>query len=144
MILFHIHNTYFKMSNRRAIKHWIEIVLRDYDRIPGDINIIFCDPEYLLKINKKYLNHDYYTDVITFPYSDPEDEKINADIFIDIDTVKKNAMDYKQSFSDEILRVIIHGVLHLAGEDDITKEQWDNMRKAEDRALQIFSVDPKE
>ncbi len=144
MILFHIHNTYFKISNRRAIKRWIEIVLRDYDRIPGDINIIFCDPEYLLKINKKYLNHDYYTDVITFPYSDPEDEKINADIFIDIDTVKKNAVDYKQSFSDEILRVIIHGVLHLAGEDDITKEQWDNMRKAEDRALQIFSVDPKE
>jgi len=90
-----------------------------------------------------YLNHDYYTDVITFDYSDPEDKKINGDLFIDLETVKQNAVKYKQSFDDEILRVIIHGILHLSGEDDKTKMQQINMRKAEDRALQLFSADSK-
>lgn len=144
MILFHIHNTNFKISNRRAIKHWINTILNDYNRIPGDINIIFCDPEYLLNINRKYLDHDYYTDVITFPYSDPEEKKINGDIFIDVETVKQNAVKYKQLFFKEILRVIIHGILHLAGENDTTREQSESMKKAEDKALQKIMTGNKE
>ncbi len=144
MILFHIHNTNFKISNRRAIKHWINTILNDYNRIPGDINIIFCDPEYLLNINRKYLDHDYYTDVITFPYSDPEEKKINGDIFIDVETVKQNAVKYKQLFFKEILRVIIHGILHLVGENDTTREQSESMKKAEDKALQKIMTGNKE
>ncbi len=144
MILFHIHNTNFKISNRRAIKHWINTILNDYNRIPGDINIIFCDPEYLLNINRKYLDHDYYTDVITFPYSDPEEKKINGDIFIDVETVKQNAVKYKQLFFKEILRVIIHGILHLVGENDTTREQSESMKKAEDKALQKITTGNKE
>jgi len=144
MILFHIHNTNFKISNRRAIKHWISTILHDYDRIPGDINIIFCDPEYLLNINRMYLDHDYYTDVITFPYSDKKEKKISGDIFIDVETVKQNAVKYKQLFFEEILRVIIHGILHLAGENDTTKEQSVNMKKAEDKALQKITTGNKE
>lgn len=114
----------------------------EYNKIPGDINIIFCNPEYLLEINKRFLNHDYYTDVITFPYSEPNGKKIHGDVFIDVETVRQNAVIYKQSFSDEILRVIIHGILHLAGEDDTTTEQRDKMRNAEDRALQMFRISP--
>ncbi len=144
MILFHIHNTNFKISNRRAIKHWINTILNDYKRIPGDINIIFCDPEYLLNINRKYLDHDYYTDVITFPYSDPEEKKINGDIFIDVETVKQNAVKFKQLFFKEILRVIIHGILHLVGENDTTREQSESMKKAEDKALQKIMTGNKE
>jgi rRNA maturation RNase YbeY len=118
--------------------------LHDYNRIPGDINIIFCDPEYLININRKYLDHDYYTDVITFPYSDHEEKKISGDIFIDVETVKQNAVKYKQLFFEEILRVIIHGILHLAGENDTTKEQSENMKKAEDKALQKITTGTKE
>ncbi|MFA5301376.1 MAG: rRNA maturation RNase YbeY [Bacteroidales bacterium] len=144
MILFHIHNTCYKISNRRAIKSWITTVLNDYGKIPGDINIIFCDHEFLLKINTQFLNHDYYTDVITFPYSDPDEKKIQGDIFVDVETVKQNAIIYKETFHDEIMRVIIHGILHLAGEDDTTKDQRDKMRQAENRALQVFGKSPKE
>ncbi|HOO42190.1 MAG TPA: rRNA maturation RNase YbeY [Bacteroidales bacterium] len=139
MILFHNHNTAIKLCNRRAIKRWISAVLNNYERIPADINIIFCDSQYLLEMNKKFLNHDYYTDVITFPYSEPDNKEISGDIFIDVETVKSNAVKFKQSFEDEKLRVIIHGILHLAGENDITKEQKEKMRKAEDRALQILA-----
>jgi rRNA maturation RNase YbeY len=118
--------------------------LNDYGKIPGDINIIFCDHEFLLKINTQFLNHDYYTDVITFPYSDPDEKKIQGDIFVDVETVKQNAIIYKETFHDEIMRVIIHGILHLAGEDDTTKDQRDKIRQAENRALQVFGKSPKE
>jgi len=135
MILFHIHNTDFKINKRRAIKGWIKRILRDYKKVPGDINIIFCESEYLLKMNNQYLNHNYYTDVISFSYPDPSAERISGDIFIDVQTVRKNAVEYKQSFFTEILRVIIHGILHLTGKEDRTVEQQRDMRAAEDEAL---------
>ncbi|HOO69081.1 MAG TPA: rRNA maturation RNase YbeY [Bacteroidales bacterium] len=139
MILFHIYNTDFKLSNRRAIKSWIRTVLDSYGKKTGDINIIFCDSEYLLEINKKYLKHDYYTDVITFPYTEAKSTKIDGDIFIDVETVRLNAKKYVQTFKNEILRVIIHGILHLTGKDDSTKEQQTEMRNAEDTALRLFT-----
>jgi len=138
MILFHINNTDFNLSNRRAIKSWITAVLGNYEKKPGDINIIFCDSAYLLEINKKYLQHDYCTDVITFPYTGEKSAKMDGDIYIDVETVRLNAKKYGQTFENEMLRVIIHGILHLAGKDDSTNEQQAEMTNAEDAALLIF------
>ena len=140
MILFHIHDAQLVISNRRAIKKWIQGIIESHDKRTRDINIIFCRSDYLLELNKKYLEHDYYTDVITFPYS--EEKKVSGDIFIDVDTVACNAETFRQSFGNELLRVMIHGVLHLLGLDDNNEENAHIMRKAEDTALTKITVDP--
>ncbi|HHV03887.1 MAG: rRNA maturation RNase YbeY [Bacteroidales bacterium] len=142
MILFHINTANLKISNRRAIKKWIGEIIKSYGMIPGDIGIIFCESEYLLKMNKKYLGHDHYTDVITFSYTGKNETKMSGDIFIDVETVRNNALLYGQSFSKELLRVMAHGVLHILGEDDITTVQSNKMRKAEDNALSKIKIDP--
>ena len=103
----------------------------------GEISIIFCSDSYLLEINKKYLGHDYYTDIITFDYC--EQNRISGDLFISVDTVKANAEFYNVAFHDELHRVIIHGVLHLLKEDDMTPTQQQQMRVAEERALAILA-----
>jgi rRNA maturation RNase YbeY len=99
----------------------------------GDISYIFCSDDQLLDINKEFLNHDYYTDVITFDYS--ETENVSGDIFISIDRIRDNAKILELSYLDELHRVIIHGVLHLLGFKDKTKEESKNMRRLEDECL---------
>lgn len=119
-----------------AIKRWIKEIIESYSFKTGDISIIYCSDDYLLKINQTYLNHDYYTDIITFNYN--INKKISGDIFISVDTVRVNAIEFNVSEQDEFLRVIIHGILHLIGFDDQNEDQIREMREEENCAIEIF------
>ncbi len=130
MITFHVENISFKLSNRRRLKAWIKQVVTDEAKVLGDVNYIFCSDDYLFSINKTYLNHDYFTDVITFDYS--EQLAISGDIFISVDTVRTNAIEYNVSFEDELYRVMVHGILHLCGYKDSSKSESTVMRERED------------
>ena len=114
----------------------IETVLANENRTLGEVNYIFCSDDYLLNINKQYLNHDYYTDVISFDYS--EDGIISGDIFISVDTVKDNANEYEVEFKKELARVMVHGVLHFIGYKDKTDEDAKLMRQKENQYLPLF------
>ncbi len=119
-----------------SISTWIDEIINYNNYIIGDLSFILCSDDFLLKINQQYLEHDYYTDVITFDYS--ESNIISGDIFISIDRVKDNAISYEVNFNDELLRIIIHGVLHLLGYEDKTKEQKSIMTLKEDEGLKKY------
>jgi rRNA maturation RNase YbeY len=124
----------FRPGGRRILKKWIIQELARSGRIPGDINYVFCSDDFLLEMNKSFLNHDYYTDIITFDLS--EDEiVVNCDIYISINRVRDNARRYKQDTLRELHRVMIHGILHVLGYGDKAKTQREDMRKKEDEAL---------
>lgn len=138
MILFFYENTPFRLSKLRFEKALIKELIERERRGVGDINFIFCDDDYLLNINKEYLDHDYYTDVITFDTKiDSNDKKISGDIFISIDSVKVNALYYKVSFETELARVMAHGVLHLIGYDDCDEDSIAMMRRKENDFLKM-------
>jgi len=103
----------------------VEYLIIEEGSKEGNLNIIFCSDNYLLKMNKEYLGHNYFTDVITFDYS--EENLISGDVFISVDTVKENAKNYEVSFENELFRVIIHGVLHLIGYNDKTDKEQEEM-----------------
>lgn len=124
---------------KRAISAWIKKVAKIYNREIGDISYIFCSDAKIFDVNKQYLNHDYYTDVITFDYS--ENNTISGDIFISLDTVKTNAEKFATDPDEELKRVIIHGVLHLCGLKDKSEEDSKNMTQSENQALAIYSKD---
>ena len=130
----------FKVTNKTLLRSWIRDTILDNSRKVGDINIIYCTDPYLLEMNNKYLHHNYFTDVITFDTSDyfEKNDKISGDIFISIDTVKANALEYNTTFDEEFHRVTIHGVLHLLGFDDLNEEQSSEMRKMENKYLEKF------
>ena len=119
--------------NEDKISSWVEEVVQSYGFQLGDISYIFCSDEYILKVNVEYLEHDYYTDIITFDYT--EEKIIAGDLFISLDTVKSNAEQFGQKFDTELHRVIIHGILHLCGLKDKSPEDEKLMREAEDKAL---------
>jgi rRNA maturation RNase YbeY len=123
----------FNLKNKRFIKSWIKDIIQQNKKELGDINYIFCSDEKILEINKEFLKHDYYTDIISFDYC--EVNKINGDIFISIDTVKSNSIKYKTEFIEELHRVIIHGVFHFLGFKDKNKADAEKMREAENTAL---------
>jgi len=116
--------------NEESISSWIDISIKKLKFKAGDISVIFCSDDYLKKININYLNHDYYTDIITFDYSDKN--IISGDLFISIDRVRENADINNENFNREICRVIIHGILHLCGYNDKTSKEKEKMRKLED------------
>ena len=121
---------------RRIISSWVRSVADSFGKQLGAVTYIFCDDEEILRINKLYLEHDYYTDIITFDYSDGN--VISGDLFISLDTVKTNADLYHVDYEDELLRVIIHGILHLCGWKDKSTEEEKAMREQENRALAIY------
>jgi rRNA maturation RNase YbeY len=104
--------------------------------ISGEITIIFCSDDYLLSVNRTYLNHDYYTDIVTFDYS--ENTVVSGDLFISIDRVKENANTYSISFDNELKRVVYHGILHLCGYKDKTELEEKEMREKENYYLNLF------
>lgn len=106
-------------------------------RTLGDINIIFCSDNYILDVNVKYLQHDYFTDIITFDYC--EGNILSGDLFISIDSVRENALEYCTDFNEELHRVIVHGVLHLIGYDDHSEQEKKVMREKEDYYLNLRS-----
>lgn len=124
------------LIEKTKIKSWIKNTAAKYNKKTGDIAYIFCSDERILEINNHYLNHDYYTDIITFDYSDTK--TISGDIFISLDTVRSNAADFGVDFEQELKRIIIHGVLHLCGQDDKTPELRKQMTEKENDALEQF------
>lgn len=122
----------FRMDDSYKVVEWMKIVLEEEKLSLDFLNIIFCSDEYLLEINKKYLNHYYYTDIITFDYSE---EIISGDCFISIDRIKDNALIFHETFERELKRVIVHGLLHLMGYNDKSQEEKDVMTGKEDYYL---------
>lgn len=122
---------------KRKITNWIKDTIVSEGKITGDISFIFCSDDYLLEVNKQYLDHDYYTDIITFDYV--ADNVISGDIFISVDRVKENASEFKIEFLDELSRIIIHGVLHLLGYKDKSKKDKALMTQKEDFYLKVLS-----
>jgi rRNA maturation RNase YbeY len=126
----------FSLPHPRKTRHWIKRVVGLEKATPGEINYVFCPDQYLLKINKQYLNHMSYTDIITFDNS-VVPGVISADIYISIDRVRENAEKYQISFDEELHRVMVHGILHLLGYSDKTKRKKDRMTKKEDAYLSL-------
>lgn len=128
----------FKLSDPELIQNWIAGIIKDHQKVPGDINYIFCNDEYLHEINVSYLSHDTYTDIITFNQSTDE-LVIEADIYISVERVAENAKTLKTAFEQEIKRVIIHGILHLLGFEDHSESDKKQMRLKEDECLNIIA-----
>ena len=134
-ISFHMNNVEVPDLNPEFLRLWVKHIIESHNGEVGELTYIFCSDEYLLEINKQYLRHDYYTDIITFNYN--EGNTISGDIFISVDMVKHNAEKFAEGkFDEELNRVIAHGVLHLCGFNDKTKDEQILMTKKEDWALQ--------
>lgn len=118
---------------------WLLRLGSEYGRAIGELNYIFCSDDYLLEMNRQYLNHDYYTDVITFDlaHSELETDAIHGDVYISADRVGEHAKDFGVSFETELRRVMAHGLLHLLGFDDTDEEKSARMREEEERCLQL-------
>ncbi len=115
------------------IDKWIENTILSEKRKAGDISFIFCSDDYLLNINQEYLNHDYYTDVITFDYV--QEDEISGDIFISVERIRDNAVEFNATFDDELNRIMIHGVLHLLGYKDKSEQEKQIMTDKENEYL---------
>ena len=137
-IWFHSNYTGFELSQRRKIKEWISTIIDNKGFSTGSINYIFSTDEEILTVNKEFLNHDFYTDIISFDYSD--EKIISGDIYISIDRVKENAISYDQDFTLELRRVLIHGILHFLGYKDKTSLEAKAMRTAETDSLKILNL----
>lgn len=127
----------FQLKQKKIIRHWIENVVQNEGAKINELNYIFCSDEYLKEVNAKYLDHHYYTDIITFDNSE-DPETIESDIFISIDRVKENSQEFSKSFQEELHRVIIHGVLHLLGYKDKEEEESQLMRQKENDSLALL------
>lgn len=128
--------TKYSLKNRMLLKRWMKAVLENKGKKLGNLYFILCDDDFLLKINRQFLKHDYYTDIITFDYT--EDGIIAGDLFISIDRVRDNATALQVSEHEELMRVMIHGVLHLLGLKDKSDEEAKQMRKAEEECLELL------
>lgn len=133
MVSYFTQDTVFPFKEKRLTSRWLKFVAESEAKRLGDISVIFCSDNYILDINIQYLQHDYYTDIITFDYC--EGNKLSGDLFISVDSVRENASFYGTEFADELNRVIVHGVLHLIGYDDHTEEDIAQMRAKENYYL---------
>ena len=120
---------------KREVSEWIKKVADEYGKKVGDIAYIFCSDEKILEVNKQYLQHDYYTDIITFDYT--EGDTIGGDLFISLDTVRTNSEQFATEYDEELHRTIIHGILHLCGINDKGPGEREIMEAAENRALEM-------
>lgn len=133
MVSYFFEDTNFKFNRRRLTSQWLKFTAESEIKRIGQVNIIFCSDNYILDINQKYLQHDYFTDIITFDYC--EGKTLSGDLFISVDTVRENSIFYGTEFDDELNRVIVHGLLHLIGYDDHSEEDQKTMRSKEDYYL---------
>ena len=127
----------FSLKEKTKFKNWIKKIVELQNKKLGDVSYLFCTDEYILEVNQTYLNHDTYTDIITFDYV--EGDKISGDILISVDRVGENAQKFGVPFEQELHRVIIHGVLHLLGNKDKTEAEAKKMREKENEALEVFA-----
>ena len=136
-IRFHFLEGGFTLTDRSSLKTFIQTLFKREKKKLADLNYIFCSDDYLLDINKQYLKHNFYTDIITFGLSEPG-EPISGEIYISIDRVRDNSLQFKTSLKKELHRVIFHGALHLCGYRDKKKEEELIMRKMEDKYLNLY------
>lgn len=129
----------FQLTAEKIYQNWIENILRLEGFVLGDISVVFCDDDYLLGINQKYLSHDTYTDIITFDYT--VEKIISGEMYISVERVRENAKIYAVDIENELKRVLIHGVLHLMGWEDKTATQKEKMRRKESEMIQMFHVE---
>lgn len=135
MIQFFYQDTDFVLQETKEVTAWIKQIAKEYEYAIREVNFIFCSDDYLLKLNRERLKHDYYTDILTFDYSEGDKKRLHSDIYISTDRVADNARDYGVSFQDELHRVIAHGILHLVGFNDHDEISKQEMTNAEDEAL---------
>ena len=133
MITYNCENVKMPAIRRRDTSAWIRRVAQSYGRHVGEVGYLFCNDEKILEVNREYLGHDYYTDIITFDYC--EDDQLNGDLVISLDTVRSNAELFHKDYDEELHRVIIHGILHLCGQNDKGPGEREQMEAAENRAL---------
>ncbi len=138
MISYYFQDTDFKFRDRRRTNEWLKLAAESEIRRIGNISIIFCSDNYVLDINQKYLQHDYFTDIITFDYC--EGDRLSGDLFISVDSVRENSVEFGTEFKDELNRVIIHGLLHLVGYDDHTEKDIKLMRSKENYYLSLLEL----
>ena len=134
---FNFEDVDFTLPDEQSLKNWIDCTVKNEHCFTGNLSYIFCSDEYLWDMNKQYLGHDYYTDIITFDYV--EDKYVSGDMFISYDRVCDNAENFNVSRETELLRVMIHGVLHLVGYDDLTDEQEAEIHKMEDFYIDVYN-----
>lgn len=138
MIRYFTEDIKFEFKDKLSNNRWLRLVASSEVKKLGDINIIFCSDNYILDVNMKYLQHDYFTDIITFDYC--EGNVLNGDLFISVDSVSENASYYGTEFPDELKRVMVHGILHLIGYNDHSEEDIKVMRSKEDYYLSLRNV----
>ncbi len=136
MISYNTVNVKMPAIRRRDTSAWVKAVAASYGKKVGEIAYIFVDDEEILRVNREYLQHDYYTDIITFDYT--EGDTISGDLFISLDTVRTNAEQFDKPYAEELHRVIIHGILHLCGINDKGPGEREIMEAAEDKALAML------
>ena len=135
MVSFYFEDTKFVFRQKTLTRKWLKLVAESEICRLGDISVIFCSDNYILDINRKYLGHDYFTDIITFDYR--EGDRLSGDLFISVDSVGENAVEYGTEFNGELNRVIVHGLLHIIGYDDHTEEETAVMRAKENYYLSL-------
>ena len=128
--------TELPIFNQLAVNEWIKQVARNHNRVVGPLTYIFCSDDRIIEVNRQFLNHDYFTDIITFDYS--SHKRISGDMFISLDTVKSNAELFQRAYNEELMRVVIHGVLHLCGINDKGPGEREIMEVHENDALAIL------
>jgi len=136
MITYNSENIAFPHIRRRDTTAWIRRVAATYGKKVGEVGYLFCNDEKILEVNREFLQHDYYTDIITFDYD--EGDTINGDIVISLDTVRSNAEQLGKDYDEELHRVIIHGILHLCGQNDKGPGEREQMEEAENKALELL------
>ena len=145
MISYQVDGVKMPAIRRRDISAWIKAVAATYGKRVGDIGYIFCNDDKILEVNRQYLQHDYYTDIITFDYSDDalltgKKDTIAGDLFISLDTVRTNAEQQGTTYDEELHRVIIHGILHLCGINDKGPGEREIMEREENKALELYKI----
>ena len=135
MITYQTEDMRMPAIRKRETSEWIKAVAATYNKKVGEVAYIFCSDEKILEVNRQYLEHDYYTDIITFDYC--EGDRLSGGLFISIDSVRENALEYGTEFNDELNRVIVHGILHLIGYDDHCDEDIAEMRRKENYYLSL-------
>ena len=135
MISYFFEDTHFVFKHRRLNNQWLRLVAESEIRRIAELNIIFCSDNYILDINQRFLQHDYFTDIITFDYC--EGDRLSGDLFISVDSVRENSLEYGSTFEEELDRVMVHGLLHLIGYDDHSEEDIRTMRSKENYYISL-------
>ena len=139
MIRFSTLDVEMPLIDPQRVKAWVDEVVEQHGKTVGELYYYFCSDEKLLEINKERLGHDFYTDIVTFPLTDCE-AVLSSEFCISVDRIKENAETFGRSYESELHRVIIHGVLHLIGFDDLTDEEEKEMREQEELSLELYKT----